>query len=64
MDAKLHFTKEFTTGLLLGLQHSSSMSFTSAAEAITWVRAVNSRNEEGKADYRVIAFQVQFGEAS
>jgi hypothetical protein len=52
---RLNFVRQFTRGNLQGLTHSDSIRFSSEAEALRWVRAVNSK----RLDYTVISWNVE-----
>jgi len=55
----LHFTREFTSGMLVGLTHDDKIGFCEASSAHEWVSSVNRANAKGKLDYKVIKFAVR-----
>lgn len=55
----LVFTREFTTGILVGLTHDDKCGFCTALDAEEWVSSVNRGNAKGKVEYRVIKWTVQ-----
>ena len=54
----LTFTREFTSGSLVGLTHDDHLGFCREADAHEWVSSVNQANKRGTLDYKVIAFAV------
>lgn len=58
--ARLYFTKFFTDGLLKGMRVEDDMGFVTAGDAMQWVRAVNAKNADGRLEYRVSAYSVNW----
>jgi hypothetical protein len=51
------FVKVFTQGLMADLKTKEKMYFVNHEDAIKWLRGVNTANEYGDCDYRVIDFE-------
>lgn len=58
--ATLYFTKQFTAGLLKGMELSDKVTFPTADDCVQAVKSYNKKHEEWRLDYRVTAFQVVF----
>lgn len=49
----LEFTREFTSGHLVGLTHDDEIGFCRASDGDEWISSVNQQNAAGKLNYRV-----------
>jgi hypothetical protein len=55
----LHFTREFTSGCLVGMTHEDEIGFCSSVDCDEWVSAVNRNNKAGKVDYKVVSWRIE-----
>jgi hypothetical protein len=56
---KLSFTREFTSGTLVGLTHDDSIGFCTRLDAEEWVSSISRQNAAGKLNYRVVKWSVR-----
>lgn len=58
----LNFTRHFTSGTLVGIDHNDTLGFVSVDAARRWVRCVSASNAEGGCDYKVTAYAMTFAD--
>lgn len=52
------FTKKFTSGVLVGLTHTSTISFVSREAANEWQTGVQANIQAGKLNYALVEFGI------
>lgn len=50
----LHFTRRFTSGHLVGLEHQDKLTFVSRAAAEDWLAKVVAAGESGRLNYKIV----------
>jgi hypothetical protein len=54
-----HFTREFTSGLLMGIQHEDKISFPNLKMFHNFVESINKANKETSLNYRIVSFDAE-----